>query len=181
MNRIVSRRGALSTLAAGALAALAAGCASSPEVRHDQDPTADLQAYRTFGFYEPADAGPYASLVGRHLKQAAREQLEHRRYVYTDHDPDLRVAMFLVVEEHPELRSTPGRGRYGYRGWNGGIETVTVREGSLHIDLVDTRRHALVWRGVAEGRVDAKAMREPALTLHAAVAEIFARYPIGRP
>lgn len=179
MNPIVSRRGALFTLASGAIAALAAGCASRPNVRHDQDPTADLSAYRTFGFYDRVDGG-YSSLVGKHLQKATREQLEQLRYVYSDQNPDLRVAMFLRVAEHPELRSTPGRGPYGYRGWNGGIETVTVREGSLRIDLVDTRRNALVWQGVAEGRVDRKAMRDPGLALHAAVAEIFADYPAGQ-
>jgi hypothetical protein len=173
MKRSISRRAAISAVAAAAV--LAAGCAGTPNVRQDQDPTVDLHAYKTFAFYDAADRG-YASLVGQHLKQAAREQLERQHYVYSELNPDLRVAMFLVVAEHQELRSTPGRGPYGYRGWNSGLETVNVRDGSLRIDLVDARKNALVWQGVAEGRVDAKALQNPGPALREAVAEVFARY-----
>lgn len=171
----LSRRRVLQAAGLAALGALGAvaGCASAPQVRQDQDPTVDLRAYRTFAFYEPADErGRYASLIGRHLQSAAREQLERLQYRYSEQDPDLRVAMFLFVAEHPELRST-GR---SYHGFGGALETVTVRDGSLRIDLVDTRRNALVWQGIAEGRVDDRALRDPAAAVHAAVAEIFQRY-----
>lgn len=175
MNAFATRRAALKTLALGAAAVLAA-CASAPDLRHDQDPTVNLRAYRTFAFYDtPADASGYAALIGKHLQQATREQLEHQHYVYSERDPDLRVAMFLRVAEHPELR-TSGSARGGYRGWSGGIETVNVRQGSLRIDLVDTKKNALVWQGVAEGRIDSSALRSPSLTVRAAVAEIFAHY-----
>lgn len=176
MKRSIPRRAALTSLALAAVVALAAGCATPLEVRNDQDPAVDLRAYKTFGFYDVPETG-YASLIGRHLKQATREQLERQHYVYSESSPDLRVAVFLQLAEHQELRTTSsGRGPYGYRGWNTGLETVQVRDGSLRIDLVDSRRNALVWQGVAEGRVDAQAMRNPGPTLQAAVAEVFAHY-----
>jgi hypothetical protein len=175
MNRLsLSKRGALMALAAAGLAALAAGCAAPLDVRHDQDPAVDLRAYKTFGFYDEADNGP-VSLIGRHLKQATREQLERQHYVYSERNPDLRVAMLLMVNQHPELRSTGAR-PVGYRGWGGGVESTQVRDGTLRIDLVDTRRNALVWQGVAEGRVDAQALRNPAQTVQQVVAELFAHY-----
>lgn len=168
----------LQALALATAMALAAGCASHPDVRHDQDPAVDLQAYQSFGFFEPLEAdGPYGSLIGHHLLQGTREQLERQHYRYDAQNPDLRVAVFLFVADRQELRATPGRGPFGYRGWNGGLETVDYRQGTLRVDLVDTRRNALVWQGVAEGRVDDQAMKNPGLAVQAALDEIFARYP----
>lgn len=173
MNRFdVSKRSALKALAFTGVAVLATACAAPIAVRHDQDPTVDLRAYKTFAFYDESALAP-ASLVGRHLKQATREQMERQHYVYSERNPDLRVAMLLAVTEHPELRST---GPHGYRRWGGAVESTLVRDGTLRIDLVDTRRNALVWQGVAEGRVDAEAMRHPAQAVQQAVAEIFAGY-----
>jgi len=175
MNRFDdSRRGALKALAFAGVAVLAAACAAPVAVHHDQDPAVNLRSYRTFAFYDEPALGP-SSLIGRHLMQATREQMERQHYTYSEHSPDLRVALLLLVREHPELRSTPGRGPHGYRGF-AGVESTLVRDGTLRIDLVDTRRNALVWQGVAEGRVDAEAMRNPGQAVRDVVAEIFARY-----
>lgn len=166
------------TLALAGLLALAAGCATPLDVRRDQDPQADLRSYKTFAFYEDASAGApgYATLIGQRLKQATREQLERQDYVYSERNPDLKVALHLVVREKQELRSAPGaRGFHGYRGWvSTDIETVDYRQGTLAIDLVDTKRNALVWHGVAEGRLDAKSMEQPGPAIDAAVGRILA-------
>jgi hypothetical protein len=176
MNRFDdSRRAALKALAFAGVAALAVACAAPTAVRHDQDPAVDLHSYQTFAFYDEPAFGP-SSLIGRHLMQATREQMERQHYTYSERDPDLRVALLLLVREHPELRSTPGRGPYGHRGLGAGVESTRVRDGTLRIDLVDTRRNALVWQGVAEGRVDAEAMRNPGQAVRDVVAEIFARF-----
>lgn len=177
MSVITSARTALLALVAGAT--LAAGCASQPNVRHDADPGVDLHTYKTFGFYDMASATPYAPLVGQHLVQATRAQLERQHYTYSESNPDLRVAMFLVVGERTELRTAPGRGPHGYHSLNGGLETVQLREGSLRIDIVDTRRNALVWQGIAEGRVDDKHLADPGAAVQQTVAAIFANY--GQP
>lgn len=165
-------------LAAVSLAALAAGCTSGPEVRRDRDPSADLGAYRTFSFYDPvaADRSRYTTLVSARLKQATRAQLERHGYVHVDHDADLRVNLMLAVVDRPELRGAPLYGWHG-RAWAGSLDTVTVREGTLAIDLVDARRRALVWQGVAEGRLDAKAIENPGPLVDSVVGEIFAVFP----
>lgn len=164
-----------------ALIVLAAGCASKPDVRHDQDPAVDLNSYKTFAFFEqaPVDKARYTTLLGARLKRATREQLERQDYVYSEANPDLRVNLRLVVLEKQEIRSSPsGRAFYGYRGWsNDAIETVDYRQGTLAVDLVDARRNALVWHGVAEGRLDSKAMEQPGPAIEAAVGEIFAHFP----
>jgi hypothetical protein len=179
-HRSLTRRGAIGAALAALLAA-AAGCASQPDVRHDQDPSADLLAYRTFAFTEISGDhnSPYATLLASRLKQATRAQLERRHYALDDARPDLLVNLRLIVREKQEVRSRSyGWGRAAWRGWNAGeIETVDYRQGTLAIDLIDTRRSAVVWHGVAQGRLDAQAMEQPGPAIEAAVGEVFARFP----
>ncbi len=176
MQTSVTRRAV--GLAALAFVALAAGCATKPDVRHDQAPGADLGAYKTFAFYEASSSASYASLLEQRLRQAARAELERQQYVYDERNPDLRVNYALHVIDKQELQSTPSADRFGYRGWYGNnLHTVEYRQGTLAIDLVDAKRNALVWRAVAEGRLDSKAIEQPGPAIDAAVGELFARFP----
>ena len=173
-NRLVS------SLVPALLVSALAACASKPDVRHDKDPAADLAAYRTFAFFDPlaTDRARYSTILSSRLKQATREQLERQHYVYSEASPDLRVNLFVNVVERQELRATPaGRGFYGYRGWATSLDTVEYRHGTLAIDLVDTRRIALVWQGVAEGRLDPKLANDPGPGVDAVVQQIFAGFP----
>jgi Domain of unknown function (DUF4136) len=175
MKTSLTRRAA--GLAALAVVAFAAACATKPDVRHDLDPAADLGTYKTFAFYDAGSAS-YESLLEQRLRQATRAQLERQRYVYDERNPDLRVNYALHVIDKQELQSIPAAGRFGgYRGWNNHLQTVEYRQGTLAIDLVDAKRNALVWRAVAEGRLDSKAIEQPGPTIDAAVGELFARFP----
>ena len=100
---------------------------------------------------------------------------------YDESNPELRVNFFLKVEDRQEIRSTPTSGGfYGYRfyTWGGvNIDTVEYKAGTLSIDLVDAGRNALVWHGLAEGRVRDDAVRNPGPAIGSAVAEIFGAFP----
>lgn len=174
-----SRRARAAGTALLALVALAAGCTTRPDVRHDHDPAADFKAYKTFAFAEPG-GGAYTSLLDARLRQATRLEMERLDYVFNERNADLRVHLLVQVAERQELRATPGgRGLYGYRGWSGGIDTVDYRQGTLRVDLVDVRRHALVWKGVAEGRLPSAAVKNPGAAIDAVVHEVFAGFPGG--
>jgi hypothetical protein len=175
MQPTLTRRAAgLATLA---LLAITAGCATRPDVHAGHDPDVDLKAYKTFAFYESASPG-YMSLAEKHLRATTREQLERHRYTYDEREPDLRVNYALHAADKQELRSTLGGTRLGYRGWaNSSVESVEYRQGMLAIDLVDARRNTLVWRAVAEGRLDSEAMEQPGAVIDAVVSEMFTRLP----
>jgi Domain of unknown function (DUF4136) len=167
----------------GLLVALT-GCATAPDVVVDQDPAANLSAYKTFAFFERAetDQGRYSTILTQHLKQATRAELERRGYVYDEAAPQLRVNFMLNVEERQELRRSPATvgfvGPRGYRAWGGyDLTTVSYKAGTLRIDLVDSRRNALVWQGLAEGRVGADALHNPGPAIGRVVAEIFTKFP----
>jgi Domain of unknown function (DUF4136) len=176
MKHLLSRRSA-GFAALLSVVALAAGCASKADVRTDQEPGSDLTAYRTFAFYESASPS-YLSLAEKRLRAAAREQLERQHYTYDERNPDLRVNYALFLVDKQELRSTPSAGRVGYRAWaSSSVESVEYRQGTLAIGLVDARRNALVWRAVAEGRIDEQAMQQPGPAIDAVVGEMFTRFP----
>lgn len=169
----------LKTLAAlSVIAVLATGCAATkPDVRSAKDPAVDLGSYQTFNFFEQApSANRYSTLLGQQLKQSTKIQLEKHGYRYSDENPDLKVNVFLAVVERQEVRTSPG---FGYRPWigRGEIETVNYRQGTLGIDLVDAKKMALVWRGVAEGKVDKDAIKNPGPAIDAVVGEVFASFP----
>lgn len=159
-------------------AALLAGCTSAPQVRVDQDPAVDLKAYRTFAFQpQPAtELAGYTSLVQQRLKAATRAQMERLGYAYSEQSPQLLVNVVLRVAEKQEIHGTPGRFG-GWRGAGSSIDTEHYKAGTLRIDVVDARRRALAWQGVAEGRLADEALQSPGPAVEKAVAEIFARWP----
>jgi hypothetical protein len=164
------------------LMGLLGGCASRPEIRTDKDPGVDLRAYRTFVFLEPVAEGrtpPYTSLVAARFRQATKHALEQHGLVHDEHAPDLRVNLVLIVADRQEIRSTPTARPHAYRPWAGGFETVNYRQGTLAIDLVDASRNALVWRGVAEGRIEPDTMKFPGPAIDAIVGDVLVRFPDG--
>lgn len=171
------------------LAALLTACVSAPSIRVDYDRSVDLSAYRTFGF--PAqtgtDRGGYSTLITAHFKNAVREQMTRRGYVYTESDPQLLVNFYTNLRERTELRPTMtfGYGYYGYR-WGlyqvwpmyaGGAEQVTYRIGTVNIDVVDAQKKQLVWEGVAEGQVREADMKNPQAGIDRAVALVLQSFP----
>ena len=170
---------------------LLSGCETGPAIRVDRDPGADMSTYKTFGFFDQVatDRAHYSTIVTSRLKQATRTQLEQHGYGYSEQQPDLLVNFNVSMVNKQEIRSTPsmsmGVGYYGYRGgmygaWGGypyDVETVNYKAGTLSIDLVDAKKNALVWQGLAEGRVKDESIRNPGPAIDKVVADMFSNFP----
>ena len=177
-----------------AVAALATGCVSSPDIRTDYDRASDFSQYRTFNFYEKTgpDKNEYQSLFSQHVRAAVTREMEQRGYVKSN-SPDLLVNFNAVLEEKTTVSTTPapingygyyGRGYYGYRGgfydpWMGyGYAQAThVSQGTFNIDLVDAKQKLLVWESVIVGRVTDKVRDNVKAAVDDAVPRMFAAYP----
>lgn len=183
------RRLAAST-ALVAVALLAAGCASGPDIRADYDRAADFGKYRTYGFVAQAgtDTAEFRSLATQTLQAAAAREMEARGYTRSD-TPDLAVNFTGKLEEKTDIESTPapyyGPG-YGYGGWYGapwggygGTEVTTRRYkvGTLVMDVVDREKRVAVFQGGIEGVVTKEMLANKQAALNQAVAHIFSRYP----
>ena len=176
-------RRATLALAAGALL----GCASGPEIQRDTNPTANFASFKTFGFFSPlaTDRVGYESVLTARLKEATRQAMESKGYVYREAGADLLLNFFANVQDKQEIRSTPApMGYYGYRrGYYGGwgattqIDTISYKEGTLTIDLVDAKQKALVWHATAVGTVSSEARSNPGPAINAVVSEMMTPLP----
>jgi hypothetical protein len=168
------------------VAAVIAACAApSVHVRVDHDPARSIASYKTFGFHgqQSTDGIRYSTLLTAYLKDSTRQQLERRGYVYSEDKPQLLVNFIVSVERQQEVRATPVGSfagmRAGYHGWGASdVTTVTTRQGTLTIDMVDAATHSLVWQGIGEGAVSRKAERNTSGAVSTAVTQIFRNFPL---
>jgi len=182
----------LKIAAAGfAVALLAVGCASGPDIRADYDKTVDFGKYHTYGFVSQAGAGnEFKSLSQQILQRAASREMESRGYTHSD-TPDLAINFKGKLEEKTDIESTPApyygagwgyggmRGGYGGYGGYGGSEVTTHRYkvGTLVMDVVDREKRQVVFQGGFEDVVTKDMLANREQTITNAVAQIFARYP----
>lgn len=168
------------------LALLIGACASTPDVYTNVDRQADFGQFKTFGFFDPlaTDRSGYETTESRYLKAAVEREMKLRDIRLAE-DPDLRVNFFINTNEKVQSRSSPTAGAYyGYRGarygaW-GGYETTIDQytEGTLNIDIVDTRTNRLVWEGTIVGKVTDEVRNNLEAVADEAVREIFTRFPV---
>jgi hypothetical protein len=173
-----------------AILLLLAGCATTPNIFTNTDPSADFSTYHTYGF-DPqlsTDRAGYGSLLSQYLKTAVTREMESRGY-RTAENPDLVVNFFVNTQEKIRTRTTPtAGGYYGYRGYDtwggygmgyGGSETTVTQftEGTLTVDMVDNAKRQLVWEANLVGRITKKVRENLEPTINQAVMEIFAQYP----
>lgn len=176
-----------------AVALLAAGCASGPDIRADYDKTADFGKYRTYGFVTQAgtDKTEFKSLATQVMQSAAAREMESRGYTRSE-TPDLVINFKGKLEEKTDIESTPApyygpawgyRGYYGapYGGFGayGGTEVTTRRYnvGTLVMDVVDRDKRQVVYQGGVEGVVSKKMLENREQAITGAVAHIFSKYP----
>src|SRR5271163_2541650 len=143
---------------AAAAAVLITACAAPPTIHRDTNPAATFGSYKTFGFLSPlaTDKFPYESLLTQHLKDATRQTMESKGYVFSTSAPDLLVNFYVNIQDKQDVRTTPGSAAYagygypgGYYGYRSGyyrvfntatVETVNYKQGTLTIDLVDAKQ-----------------------------------------
>ena len=173
------------------LSLLLAACASKPTIIANQDPTADFNNYKTFGFVDPlsTDKAGMRGVLSGFLINATEDELKARGLKRAYPDPDLLID--FVVSAQQKIRSNntsasvhAGRGGYGtWGGYGMAVSTPTVTqstEGTVAIDIIDVKRNQLVWEGAAIGRVTEDTRENLQYVVPAVVNEIFAKYPVPR-
>jgi len=171
-----------------------AACASSPNTFSNSAPDADFGQYKTFGFFSTlsTDKAQYQSLESNFLKVAVAQELVVRGFDHDEENPDIRVNFYINTQEKIKSRSVPTSGGYygyrdpfGYDPWGGygmGVSYETrvdqFTEGTLNIDVVDTRTQKLVWEGSIVGRLTDKDIRNLEQTVDEAVAATMTGFPV---
>lgn len=176
---------------------LLAGCAPSVKVRSDADPSVDFSQYRTYNFFSQLgiEGDSYASLMGQHFREAINAQLSARGFELSD-TPQLQVNVSAASDDKIRVNSYQEPYLYGgyygrgYRaGWGmpmyygGGTSTTVTQytQADVYVDMVDARRHEMVWQGVATFKVTEKMQKELRQSIFNTVDAVFSHFPVAAP
>ena len=159
---------------AGAIFWVAVTAAFGMSVKSDFQTNFDFSQLRTFAFKtDRASNDPLVknTIEARRIQNALAAQLEANGFTQSTQHPDFIVA-FYASRQRSQVESTgfgPGFVGYGpgfgwgygipYRGfWRRGfgpdIWTTTYTQGCVMVDIIDSRKNELVWRGVVKDTVD---------------------------
>lgn len=137
---------------------------SSIQVLSDYDQQADFNGYKSYAFYKTGiDKAHISDLDKKRILRAIEAEMQSRGFVKSD-NPDILVSIFTKEQERVDIYNNNfgwgGAWGWGYNpyawgpgwGWGRGGNSVSTRtQGSLYIDLIDTKSKELVWQGKGEG------------------------------
>jgi hypothetical protein len=165
------------------IALLLAACAATLQTGVDFDRAASFASYRSFGWLPRAHSAARNPLNVERVRDALRAELEAKglRFESDLGRADLAVDFTLSSVERTDITSYPAEFRGGWR-WGGGyfgsaVDVRQYREGTLAIDVFETRDHRPVWHGWAQKPLERRDLDDPGNSLRAAVSAVLARYP----
>jgi Domain of unknown function (DUF4136) len=167
------------------------GCEPALKVTSDYDKTANFPGYKSFKLITNNDeAHQSISVLNKdRVYNAGRVQRLKRNFIESD-NADLIVHTASIFKDKQAVTSYSSSYGYGgyYRpyGWGGsmGVSSYTTydvqdyKDGSLIIDIVDSKTQKLVWEGVGNKEID-KPAKDPEKAINEAVATIMSSFPPG--
>jgi hypothetical protein len=166
-----------------ALAAAGAGCATL-NVNSYAERGLDFSRYISYAMESPRDFATGDPRLDNNvvfqdlLQRTIARELNARGYMAAEGKPDLLVHYHVSVREEVDVNGVDRRKGYEV-GYNDTAQPFVFEQGTLTIDLVDTRTNRLVWRGWMErslaGTIDDQAWLER--RIEETVSRIFTRMP----
>jgi Domain of unknown function (DUF4136) len=155
------------------------GAAVAQQVKTDFDHQANFSQYKTYSWQE---IKPANSLWDARIKSAVDAQLAAKGWTQVDSGGD--VAIVAIATSHTERTLQTFYdgmgGGWRWRGFGGMGESTTTeqdyKEGTLVVDLYDTKTKQLIWRGSAEDMVSNNAEKNEK-NLNKGVEKMFKKFP----
>jgi Domain of unknown function (DUF4136) len=161
------------------------------DIRYNFDKDADFSKYKSYKWVELKDASKMDDLTDKAIRESVDAQLAAKGLSKTEGDnADLYIGYQAAVGQEKQFTSYNtgwgyGPGWYGGGWYGGGMaggtttgQTSTIYTGQLAVDMYDSAKHDLVWRGVASKTIDTKAKPEKRQkNLDKAVAKLMKKYP----
>src|SRR6202162_561593 len=155
------------------------GAAFAQQVKTDFDHQANFSQYKTYSWQE---IKPPNSLWDARIKSAVDAQLAAKGWTQVDSGGD--VAIVAIATSHTERTLQTFYdgmgGGWRWRGFGGMGESTTTEqdytEGTLVVDLYDTKTKQLIWRGSAEDMVSNNAEKNEK-NLNKGVEKMFKKFP----
>lgn len=162
-------------------------CAPAIKINADYDKSLNIKNDKTYSWLnlneiEGKGLNPayYNELTDKRIKTAVDKEMQAKGYKLLEKgNTDLEIHYHIsvenkttIVEEYDRIKDSPY--------WpTRKIYTYEYREGSLLIDLMDVKKNALVWRGIATSVITDKVSKNPEGTINKAVSSIFTLFPFS--
>jgi hypothetical protein len=167
------------------LSVFAVSCSSTLKVTNDFDRNANFSTYKTFSVYSVKTTGSVSQLNAERIVNAIKADLTSKGFKYLESNGDLTINAITILKDKQSVSTTTNYYGYGglYRpyGYYGGmgnssVTTYNYRDGSLTIEMVDTKTTKMVWQGIGNKEID-KVSKDPDAAIKAAVNKILAGFP----
>ena len=140
---------------------IAVSAATAQDVRYNFDQSSDFSKFKTYRWVSIKNAPQVDELTAKQITQTIDDELAKKGLTKTDADnADLYISYQTAIgkEKQLEVYNTgwgygPGWGP-GWYGYGGGMSTstattTTIYTGTLDLDMYDSTKKSLVWRGIA--------------------------------
>ena len=159
---------------------LTVSCASISsiyDVRHDYDKQVDFQSLKTYNWKTIPENAYINSLDIERVKNAVNAGLQAKGLTMATDNPDFLIVEHFGQKDKVQINSIGGG--YWDAGWGSGIiSSYEFEEGSLILDIVDTKSKKMIWHGAAKAVVDSADTPEKREKLiNEAVQEILKNFP----
>ena len=161
-----------------ALAVAASACGLKLYTSSDFDHSVDFTQYHTYSFYLQASLG-VSEFNDVRIRNSIKEVMSSKGYVESDENPDLLIdAISMMLNKQSVSINANNRGyRPGPMASSiATMKTTNYKEGTLVIEVIDTKTGKLVWTGTGSGEVT----KQPR-NLDQAVKEIVSKIMNGFP
>jgi hypothetical protein len=170
------------------LGSVLVGC-STFQINSDYDPDADFAGLQSYA-WAPAetesakDPRVQNDLLEGRVHESVDAELSEKGYrlAAEGKKPDFWVTYHAGVESKVDVTTVQQVYPYyrGYSHWGGYSETYVTNydEGTLILDVIETKTEKLIWRGSAQARVnDSSSPEKRSERIRAAVKAILERFP----
>lgn len=158
------------------------GSCVSVRVASDYDKKANFNTYKTYAFYKTGiDKAEISDLDKKRILKAIDAEMTYKGFVKSA-NPDILVSIFTKEKRVVNIYNDLWGGSYGW-GWSPyyygrGNNITSKTEGSLYIDLIDTKNKELVWQGKGVGTLsDIHNIEKKEERIREFVSEILKAYP----
>jgi hypothetical protein len=185
------KKATIKTLLLALPATILFSCKPTLKVNSDYDRAANFSSYKTFSLYYLVTNKNINALNEERIWNSIRATLSKKGYIETNHNPDLVVNALSVLKNKSYVTANSAGYGYGayrpYGVWGGGYRSVSgqttfqtnkYKEGSLIIEVVDTKTNRLVWEGTGNAEFEKKP-KNPDEAIGKAVDKIMAGFPQG--
>ncbi|HXB96052.1 MAG TPA: DUF4136 domain-containing protein [Puia sp.] len=178
-------------LGTGFILAAMNACSPSVKVTTDYDRSASFAGYKTYHIYDAKGKGEISQLNADRIINAVQATMNKKGFTGVAENQDLDVNVMTVTQDKKTVTANTnyyGYGGayrpYGYWGGAGGGSTTTFnaydyKNGSLIIDIVDTKTQKMVWQGVGNADIDGE-VSNPDKFIQDAVTKIMTDFPPGK-